>query len=273
MTLVLLSDVPAPRVLIDLREWDGRRDDRNTGLGTGYGLLADVGYAAGTTWFSGSGAIGAGGTDGGYVDLVGACHRIISNAGAGGQISRSSPQWSAMLQTDFSVYPPTFTRFRRFTWRIVAEMISAPTNAEYWIGLHDITTPGLLSVGGAGNIGIELVFLLGTNRWGVRSRLTKLGPQIFGAVSDVGVGQRFEFEIQYTEGRVPVVILKINGVILQTFTGLAQFPQSSPLPYVPAGGFPASYGYTIGGGTTVVAVADGELRVRHAQYLVEALAA
>lgn len=266
MTLVLLSPISGTgaRILADLTEWDGRRDMRNTGQSAG-GLLYDVGYAVGPTWW----VNGAAGT--GYVDAVGACFRMT--CGAATTVSIGSTVWSAMLQTDFSQYPATFTRFRRFTWRYVVELAGvAPVAADYWVGLHDVTNPGYLGVGGPGNVGVDLFFNGTLGRWQARSRLIKLGALVLGNVSSIGAATRFECTMVYTEARVPTLALLINGIVLQTYTGLAQLPQSSPLPYVPAGGFPASYGGSIGG-TTFAGAAEGDLRIRQARYVIEDLAA
>lgn len=250
------------RTLIDYREWDGRRSMTNTGRAAS-GALYDLAFGAGvTTWFD----VGA---NVGYVDAVGACCRIP--VGAATTVGIGSTAWTALLQTDFSQFPATMNRYRRFTWRYVVELLGPCAAAEYWVGLHDVTNFGYLGTGGAGNIGVEFFFNPGAaQRWQVRSRRTKLGPLILGNAAGFGLGTRAELGLVYTEGLIPTLVMQVNGLPVETFRGLAQLPLSSPLPYVPAGGFPSSYGAAIGG-TTFAGAAEGDLRVRHAQYLVEAL--
>lgn len=254
-------------ILADFRDFDGLKQATAVttagwvAAGRGASLLA----AGQQSWWNGSSGAG---TDTDYLDAAGPCHRIIAPAGAGVQQTRYANAWDMPLWQDPTLWPASDTTRRRFTFSATVEMASAPTDVVYFVGLHNNTS--VLASGGPGQSGVELAYFPAQARWRVRSRLTPLGALVNGATSGIGLAQRFRLAFRYTEATTPALDVLINGVILQTFSGVAALPVPAVLPFAPAGGN-GGFQCIMGGGEGTIA--DGDLRVRRARYLVEEIAA
>lgn len=259
----------APALLADYRDWDGVRQavavttSGWAAAGRGAVLLP----AGQQTWWNLSGGVG---TDTDYMDVAGPCHRMIPAAGAGVSVVRGANPWDFPLWQDITLWPAAYRTRRRFTVSAIIEMVTLPTNAGYFFGLHN--GGGLLDVGGAGQSGVELLFNIAPPGWVVRSRLTPLGGTTVGASSGIGLATRCKAAFRYTEGAAPTLDVLVNDVVLQTFTGVAQLPEPGVLPLAPAGGL-GGFQPLIGGGCNgaTVTVADGDFRIRNARYTIEEL--